>query len=116
MIRGCLLILAVAPSALLADDLDTVRPLLAKYCLRCHGAEEQQAQVRFDRFTGFDRSNEQLWSSVHEVLIGGEMPPKGEAQPTAEERQRLQVTMAKGCLHSESYGPEGAVTLFGRKK
>ena len=90
MIRGCLLILAVAPSALLADDLDTVRPLLAKYCLRCHGAEEQQAQVRFDRFTGFDRSNEQLWSSVHEVLIGGEMPPKGEAQPTAEERQRLQ--------------------------
>ncbi len=24
-------------------------------------------------------------------------------------------TMAKGCLHSESYGPEGAVTLSGRK-
>ena len=24
--------------------------------------------------------------------------------------------MAKGCLHAESYGPEGAVTLFGRKK
>lgn len=24
-------------------------------------------------------------------------------------------SMAKGCLHSESYGPEGAVTLFGRK-
>jgi len=25
------------------------------------------------------------------------------------------LTMPKGCLHSESYGPEGAVTLFGRK-
>jgi hypothetical protein len=24
-------------------------------------------------------------------------------------------TMPKGCLHSESYGPEGAVTLFGRR-
>ena len=24
-------------------------------------------------------------------------------------------TMTKGCLHSESYGPEGAITLFGRK-
>jgi quercetin dioxygenase-like cupin family protein len=24
-------------------------------------------------------------------------------------------SMPKGCLHSESYGPEGAVTLFGRK-
>lgn len=24
-------------------------------------------------------------------------------------------TMPKGCPHSESYGPEGAVTLFGRK-
>jgi quercetin dioxygenase-like cupin family protein len=23
-------------------------------------------------------------------------------------------TMARGCLHSESYGPEGAVTLLGR--
>ncbi|MDA0589230.1 MAG: DUF1592 domain-containing protein [Planctomycetota bacterium] len=90
MIRGCLLILAVAPSALLADDLDSVRPLLAKYCLRCHGAEEQQAQVRFDRLAGFDRSTEQLWTSVHEVLVGGEMPPKDETQPTAEEKQRLQ--------------------------
>lgn len=24
-------------------------------------------------------------------------------------------TMARGCLHYESYGPEGAVILFGRK-
>ncbi len=24
-------------------------------------------------------------------------------------------TMPRGCLHSESYGSEGAVTLFGRK-
>jgi hypothetical protein len=40
MLRGFLLILAVAPSALLADDLNTVQPLLAKYCMRCHGAEE----------------------------------------------------------------------------
>ncbi len=24
-------------------------------------------------------------------------------------------TMPRGCLHSESYGPEGAVVLFGRK-
>ena len=24
-------------------------------------------------------------------------------------------TMARGCLHSESYGPEGAVILAGRK-
>jgi quercetin dioxygenase-like cupin family protein len=24
-------------------------------------------------------------------------------------------SMPRGCLHSESYGPEGAVTLFGRK-
>ena len=24
-------------------------------------------------------------------------------------------SMPKGCLHYESYGPEGAVTLFGRK-
>ncbi|MFM9116535.1 MAG: c-type cytochrome domain-containing protein [Planctomycetota bacterium] len=82
MLRGFALILLVAPSALLADDLDTVRPLLAKYCQRCHGAEEQQAQVRFDRLAGFDSSTEQLWTSVHEVLIGGEMPPKGETQPT----------------------------------
>ncbi len=91
MLRGFLLILAFAPSALLANDLNTVQPLLAKYCLRCHGAEEQQAQVRFDRLAGFDSSTAQLWTSVHEVLIGGEMPPKGETQPTAAERQRIQA-------------------------
>ena len=71
MLRGFVLIFIVAPSTLLADDLDTVRPLLAKYCLRCHNAEEQQAQVRFDRLAGFDSATEQLWTSVHEVLIGG---------------------------------------------
>ena len=90
MLRGFVLIFIVAPSTLLADDLDTVRPLLAKYCLRCHNAEEQQGQVRFDRLAGFDSATEQLWISVHEVLIGGEMPPKGETQPSAEERQRIQ--------------------------
>ena len=36
----------------------------------------------------------------------------GRARPT---RRRDLHHAASGCLHSESYGPEGAVTLFGRK-
>lgn len=83
-----LLFLAAAPSDARSDDF-TIRPLLAKYCQRCHGAEEQNAQVRFDRLTGFGHADQPLWAMVHEAIVRGEMPPKGEAQPTAAEKQQI---------------------------
>ena len=88
-IGTCILILGSAASAAFADYRETIRPLLAKYCMECHGTEEQNAQVRFDGVTGFGDDSQQLWTMVHEALISGEMPPKGELQPTAAEKQQI---------------------------
>lgn len=67
----------------------TVAPLLAQYCMGCHGADEQNAHVRFDRIAGFEDSDQQLWAMVHEALVNGEMPPEDEPQPTAAEKQLI---------------------------
>ena len=85
----CILILGSAASEAFADYRETIRPLLAKYCMDCHGAEEQNAQVRFDRVTGFSDDSQQLWTMVHEALVSGEMPPKGEPQPSAAEKRQI---------------------------
>jgi len=45
------LLLALATCLLAADFEKDVRPILAKRCLKCHGAEEQLAGVRLDRLT-----------------------------------------------------------------
>ncbi len=86
---GCLLILLTTPCAANADYPETIRPLLTKYCMGCHGAEEQNAQIRFDRVAGFGDDSQQLWTMVHEAIISGEMPPSGELQPTAPEKQQI---------------------------
>jgi mono/diheme cytochrome c family protein len=66
-----------------------VRPFLEAHCVACHGPDEQQAQVGFDRLEGYGIDDGPLWTMVHEKLAAGEMPPKDAPQPTAAERQRI---------------------------
>ena len=89
VVTACLLIVAGASSPLWADYQETVQPLLAKYCMGCHGADEQSAQIRFDRIEGFADSDQQLWTMVHEAIAGSEMPPQDESQPSAAEKQQI---------------------------
>ena len=51
---------------------------------------------------------------VRAMVLDGALTLTSEGKTTTY-RAGETFTMAKGCLHSESYGPEGAVTLFGRK-
>ena len=87
-VLACILILGSAANQAMADPQD-VRQLLSKNCVGCHGDKEQNAQVRLDRVAGFDEESQPLWTKVYEALISGEMPPKGEPQPTAAERQQI---------------------------
>lgn len=89
----CLLFFTAFGRCVWGGDAQDVRPFLAKYCSRCHGAEEQNSRIRFDRITT-DQSTDQstggpLWTKVHEVLTRGEMPPAGERQPTDIEKQQI---------------------------
>ena len=70
-----------------ADFQKTVRPLLEKYCVDCHGADEQSARIRYDQISGYENTDQHLWTLVHEAIVDGEMPPTGESQPSPNEKQ-----------------------------
>src|SRR5437899_4350901 len=73
------------------EFLQTMRPLVQKYCLQCHSAEKHKGDLNLERFTSFAEVLKQPtpWERVVEQLSLGEMPPKEKPQPTSEERQRL---------------------------
>lgn len=68
-----------------------VKPLLQNYCVRCHGSKKSEAKMRFDNIdpdiiTG---QHSGKWEDAREAFNTGEMPPKGEPQPTAAEREAI---------------------------
>ncbi|MCU0877630.1 MAG: DUF1592 domain-containing protein [Pirellulaceae bacterium] len=79
-----------ATAALDADFRREVQPLLAKYCVRCHGPDEMSSGVRVDQLTGTaEERHLNLWKGIQRQVDAGAMPPDDEAQPTAAERKRL---------------------------
>jgi len=61
-------------------------PLLKQHCLKCHGPEESEGEFRVDKDLPnnfLDHAANEKWQEVLNVLNTGEMPPKGEEQPTA---------------------------------
>src|SRR3954470_24738363 len=75
-----------------ADDFsEHAKPLLAKYCMGCHGAKKQSGDVAFDKFTDLKSAAAvpDVWERALENLRGGTMPPKGKPQPTMAEADRL---------------------------
>ena len=68
-----------------------VQPLLNKYCSKCHGMQEPKGDFSIhvlsaDLAPGKNRVG---WASALKKLKAGEMPPKEQAQFTAEESQEL---------------------------
>jgi hypothetical protein len=69
---------------------EEIRPLLARYCLDCHGETAPKAELNLASFDGQNLfSRPKTWNLVRERLAAGEMPPAEEAQPTGAERSRL---------------------------
>src|SRR5262245_25443302 len=66
---------------------ETVAPILAKYCVTCHGGSEPKGDLTLDSYVD-DRAAEKdrgTWERVKEMLDLGEMPPKGKPRPTEAE-------------------------------
>jgi mono/diheme cytochrome c family protein len=78
-------------------DTDTLRPFLKTHCVRCHGPEEQNADRRLDQlsFDFSDPENGELWQEVLDQLNLGEMPPKDEPQPSAEQLRTVVAILTK---------------------
>lgn len=64
-----------------------VGPFLRQYCLRCHSDKAQEGEFRLDTlprdFT--NAAAAERWDEVIFRMNSGEMPPKGELQPSAAE-------------------------------
>ncbi|MDE2725800.1 MAG: hypothetical protein OXI59_20725, partial [Gemmatimonadota bacterium] len=62
---------------------NTVRTFLAQRCYKCHGAELQKADLRFDTLT-LDFHNEDVlltWQNIADMFNLGFMTPYEEPQP-----------------------------------
>jgi len=77
-------------------------PFLQKYCVDCHGADEQNGQVRLDRPNWQINSNNtaQRWQDVLDQLNGGDMPPEDSPQPTTEELASVLDALTGSLLHA----------------
>jgi hypothetical protein len=60
---------------------------LTKYCLHCHGPENQESELRIDLLSRDFRLGGEAhrWAEVIERINSGEMPPESEPQPSQDE-------------------------------
>ena len=68
---------------------EVVKPMLNKYCVRCHGPEKQKARLRYDQIDGFRTSDRHLWTAIHAQLSDGEMPPEDEPRLASSVKQKV---------------------------
>lgn len=68
---------------------DTVKPFLATYCIKCHGAKKPKGERRFDQLTGKITDDNSLvdFQDILDQLNLSEMPPESSRQPTIDERR-----------------------------
>jgi hypothetical protein len=68
-----------------------IRPLLARYCIDCHGGDEAKAKIDLQSVGAPTNPSSDLatWKRVWGMMHAREMPPAGEPQPTGAERAQL---------------------------
>lgn len=63
------------------EDAAVVRQVLKEHCVKCHGSDKPEGNVRLDDLSTDTRDQDAArLSLVHEQLRGGLMPPEGEAR------------------------------------
>lgn len=84
-----------------------IRPLLIQFCVNCHSQKTQEGELNLERFTSMVdiRKNIEPWRAMISKLETGEMPPKDQPEPTAEDRKVL-VDWTKRLVAAEA-SPKG---------
>lgn len=73
------------------DFSSEVAPFLKKHCYDCHGVDEAEGGVAFDRFqkSGNVQSEYELWEQVIRLINDRQMPPADREQPADDELQAV---------------------------
>jgi hypothetical protein len=86
-----------------------VRPLVDKYCVRCHKGPRPKGGVALDR----DKDeaavlkNRRTWEKVADNLRSGDMPPPGARRPSAGELDRINAWLDAVVLKADCSGFQG---------
>ena len=74
-----------------------VRRFLQQHCVRCHGAEEQNAERRFDTLAESITDNDVLidYQDILDQLNLGQMPPEDEPTPPADVTKRVIAVLTR---------------------
>jgi hypothetical protein len=98
----CLGVMAAGASerALYAGFDKTLKPVLLKYCIDCHGGKKVKGKVDFTKIkSGKDVADAfELWEKVSEVIRHQDMPPEDEMQPTEAQRGLIQKWYEKDFI------------------
>lgn len=80
-----------------------VRPLIERYCFRCHNPDNLQSGIRLDELDGRLAGRRIfLWKAILEQLSDEAMPPADEPQLKAEERQMLITWIEEAIAAAQS--------------
>ena len=76
---------------------ERVQPLVQKFCIRCHNAENMESGIRVDLLSAaFDDKQLPLWKGILKQVADEDMPPADEPQPTVEQRKSLTEWITRG--------------------
>jgi mono/diheme cytochrome c family protein len=90
-----------------------IRPLLDKYCIKCHGAAATFGNLRLDTLgtTFSDAATAAKWREVLDVIGGHQMPPAGDLQPSSSEANQLADWLQTNLAAAETAKRSNRVVL-----
>ncbi|MEK6258780.1 MAG: DUF1592 domain-containing protein [Planctomycetota bacterium] len=91
---------------------ERVQPLVQKYCVRCHDADNMESGIRVDQLTAALEDRQlPLWKDILKQVADGAMPPEDEPQLSAEQRKSLTewITRAMTAARSRPSPKNGSV-------
>ncbi|MEC7565758.1 MAG: DUF1592 domain-containing protein [Planctomycetota bacterium] len=81
----------------------TLQPFLQQFCVDCHNQDDLTSGIRVDHLTGaFPDSQLRLWDAMYHQIESGEMPPKDESQPSADQRNQMLQWIQDGLTAARS--------------
>ncbi len=98
-VSAFMILLAFSPARADEPDFDrAVKPLLAKHCTACHGAEKPKGEIRLDGAAPdfVNAKTRAVWEKVHSMLVRGEMPPREKTKLTTDELDVLTTWIRRG--------------------
>ncbi len=110
-------LVAQEPAVFRPDDAgyrQTLQPFLRKYCIDCHGPDDQQGEFRVDQELPndfLDLSAKGKWGEVVNVLNSHEMPPEDETQPAEREVSRVVDWITEQMARAELFRRDTVIVL-----